>query len=452
MGGGGGRAARRRRLTGRAFGIFDIALVVPWMLLLSLVPDRATAGGGGGGRSARRAGYRGSFWAIATVLVVAALSLGYFFHSRRSRTESAGPGAAAAITGWSEELYGVDLPAGVELDLYYLARYASVGYYGLAGCLDLPFEWTGGFGHSLFLTRYAELLTPRLAWVRNATYPVRLEAATGTSSFAAWHTAYAWLASDLTFPGALLFVGLVAFLTALAWSDALAGRGPFAIGFAAQGMLFLYYLPANNLRMGNPEAAFALYGLLAFWLLTRGATRSTGPGERGARRSPTRGPAGRSIPGGVRVVTASPPLASAGRDRLRQPDARRHQQRHAAAVALRRPPEGASRTGLLPRRRSPPPHGRRLRGGLRHRPRCRRASRRPPSGEGGEEPRARGGREALPAKPRHARPGTDRHAAPVGAVAGAPVERPTGGGAGPVAAAGRAPPRRLLTGMSATTR
>jgi len=245
-------------LTGRAFGIFDVALVVPWMLVLHL---RQTG-------SDRRQAWRACV-ATATVFVVCASAWAYFSHSRRSRAALAGPEYTDALTGWSERLYGVELPESAERDLYYLSRYLSLGYYGLSGCLDLPFEWTGGIGHSLFLTRYAGLLSPRLDWVRASTYPARLETATGYSSVAAWHTAYAWLASDLTFPGALVFVACAAAVLGLAWCDSLVGANPFAVGFVSQAILFFYYLPANNVRMANPEAAFSLYGLFGLWLWTR---------------------------------------------------------------------------------------------------------------------------------------------------------------------------------------
>jgi hypothetical protein len=54
-------------------------------------------------------------------------------------------------------------------------------------------------------------------------------------------------------------------------------ENPFALGFLSQIMLMFWYIPANNLRLANPEAAFAFYGLLALWLVTR-AGSTTGNG------------------------------------------------------------------------------------------------------------------------------------------------------------------------------
>ena len=261
--------------TGRAFGIFDITLTAPWLLWIAVsgVPARARLNALPEHRRKRAILWRRALVAVF-VVSVAIPSLAYFSYSRQSR---GGEAHYRRATGWSEEQYGISLPEAVEYDVYYVTRYLSLGYYGLSGSLRLPFEWTGGIGHSAFLRRYAAMVSSDLEWIDEATYPARLEAVTGYSSTGSWHTIYPWIASDLTFPGALVFVGLMAFLFARAWSDALMAENPFALGFLSQIMLMFWYIPANNLRLANPEAAFAFYGLLALWLVTR-AGSTTGNG------------------------------------------------------------------------------------------------------------------------------------------------------------------------------
>ncbi len=115
-------------------------------------------------------------------------------------------------TGWSQELYGVTLPEGVEYPVYMLTRYWTQGYQGLSECLDLPFKWCYGLGHSTFLMRYAGVFAANHDYFLQRSYPYRLEAETGYDVSYYWHTIYPWLASDLTFPGALVAVGLLAAL------------------------------------------------------------------------------------------------------------------------------------------------------------------------------------------------------------------------------------------------
>ncbi|MBV9122201.1 MAG: hypothetical protein JO112_02425, partial [Planctomycetes bacterium] len=100
-------------------------------------------------------------------------------------------------------------------------------------------------------------------------YPARLECTTGYSAESYWHTIYPWLASDLTFPGALVFMGLMAYLLARAWSDSLRGDNPFALGFLAQILLMFYYIPCNNVRLQFAEEIITFWGLLVLWLGTR---------------------------------------------------------------------------------------------------------------------------------------------------------------------------------------
>jgi hypothetical protein len=100
-------------------------------------------------------------------------------------------------------------------------------------------------------------------------YPARLEADSGYSTAHYWHTIYPWIASDLTFPGAILFMGVMAFLLAEAWKDTRKGENPFALGFFTQIILMFFYIPANNGRLMYPEEALTFWGLLACWRLTR---------------------------------------------------------------------------------------------------------------------------------------------------------------------------------------
>ena len=156
----------------------------------------------------------------------------------------------------------------MEFGIYYLIRYLTIGYYGLAGCLELPFRWTYGFGHSAFLRRYAAIFDKDWEWTFLETYPARLEQATGYSTANYWHTSYPWLASDFTFCGALIIVGCVGYLFLRTAKEFIIAKNPFALSACSQLFLVLVYLPASCERVNRPEAAFALYGSLFLWYLS----------------------------------------------------------------------------------------------------------------------------------------------------------------------------------------
>ncbi len=246
-------------LTGAAKGLFDIILVLPWLLWAKSSTRRMDS-------QASKSKYA---LTIVVSLAVITSGIGYFSYSREARFGLGNNSYPPGTVGWSQELYGVTIPEPTEFTIYMVARYWTHGYYGLAGCLQLPFEWSYGVGHSSVWMKYAGSLSidPDAFWL--TCYPARLEAETGYSTAHYWHTMYPWIASDLTFPGAILFVGLMAFLMAQAWNDTLRGLNPFAIGFCTQVILMFYYIPANNGRLMYPEEALSFWGLLACWRFTR---------------------------------------------------------------------------------------------------------------------------------------------------------------------------------------
>ena len=257
--------------TGAAVGLFDLVLVIPWMLWLgihhrSAQPDPRTVAHGA--RLPNRSLFRRVMLVAITGAVVFA-GLSYFSHSRRSRYGLGANEYPMWTTDWSEEQYGIKLPAAVEYTIYSVTNYWSHGYEGLSECLQLPFEWSYGCGHSRFWARYLGKMYTDPDWFEEQTYPARLESTSGYDANTVWHTAYPWLASDLTFPGALLFVGMMGYLLAQVWADAVCKTNPFAVGFLAQLLIFLYYIPANNGRLSYPEETLAFWGTLLLWRLTR---------------------------------------------------------------------------------------------------------------------------------------------------------------------------------------
>lgn len=263
--------------TGAAIGLFDIVLVAPWMLLLQshycqspsshrAVPSAALPIGG----------------LLRWAMVVSVIFVGvvYFSHSRQSRFGMSGDEYPPWTTGWSAPKYGVALPASIEYPAYTIVGYWTNGYHGLAECLDLPFEWCYGVGHSTFLMRRVGGLLGDQSLIWERSYVARLEATTGYSAVEKWHTIYPWLASDFTYGGALVVVGLLGFLLARVWFCTLQSRGVLAVALLSQLLLVIYYIPANNGRLSYPEESLAFWCLLGAWLYA------------GHRRTRLRAPAG----------------------------------------------------------------------------------------------------------------------------------------------------------------
>ena len=258
---------------GAAKGMFDVVLIIPWFVWLYFFHSK-DANRERSPRTAMHPHLKRGPWgrklALAVITIgVLAGGLKYFAHSRQSRYGMAGDEYPPWTTGWSEPLYGVPLPPSAEYLVHMLSFYWTHGYVGLSECLELPFEWSCGVGHSTFLMRYAGQFIADPEYFFDRCYPIRLEKVTGYSATNHWHTIYPWLASDFTFPGAVLMIGVLAFVLARAWQDCLIGVNPFAIGVLSQMLLMFYYIPANNARLMFSEEIITFWGLIALWQLTR---------------------------------------------------------------------------------------------------------------------------------------------------------------------------------------
>lgn len=158
-----------------------------------------------------------------------------------------------------------------------LLDYVTHGYSGLSSSLSLPFVWTKGVGASPGLDR----LNPFVSLPSDPAlgpYPVRAEKATGWPAYGRWQTMYPWLASDLTFPGAVLLVGLVGFGFGLSWARAVRGRSAvLATSWFSFLMLLVVYLPLNNQPIAATSAVIGLMSLVLVTVWTRLARRTPVP-------------------------------------------------------------------------------------------------------------------------------------------------------------------------------
>ena len=148
-----------------------------------------------------------------------------------------------------------------------LASYLTQGYFAVYLSLQEPFVPCYGVGNSLFLQRQVARLRGNDE-ILKCPYPMRLEGR-GWSAMRYWATVYPWIASDVTFPGTVVVVALIGWMTALVWVDVLGGRNPYAVALLGQFLLMLYYFPAHNKNMQSGEGVAAFAVLLGAWLLMR---------------------------------------------------------------------------------------------------------------------------------------------------------------------------------------
>jgi hypothetical protein len=160
--------------------------------------------------------------------------------------------------------------------------YVSHGYSGLDASLSVPFVWTQGTGASPGLARFLKIVGIDKA---DQAYPVRAESATGWPALGRWQTMYPWLASDTTFPGAVLLVGVLGFGLALSWRRAIADpSGLLSATWFGVLLIVGVYVPLNNQPIAATSSVLGIPLLAAatlFWVLRSNRTPPGAAAENG---------------------------------------------------------------------------------------------------------------------------------------------------------------------------
>jgi hypothetical protein len=213
----------------------------------------------------------------------------YMVYNQTARASHVGSAGIVRPDPVFESVVGYDISVGVATTVFYPTH----GYLGLAYNLETPFEWSRGLGSSVTMTSYAKrfLGADPEAY---PSYPERTEWRTGWPAWMYWATIYPWLASDLTYPGAALFMGLVGWLLAHTWIEAAYTRRILSMLIFAQLCLLVAYVPANNqlgLTLRSTAGVATLVAIYAGRLLLRGADRPDGR-RAGARTESRNAPSG----------------------------------------------------------------------------------------------------------------------------------------------------------------
>lgn len=246
--------------TGTNKGLADFVITLPWLIYAATFSRQRTA--------------PVNWWLVGAVAVVGLAMLAAFleFFGAGQMLREGGVGEFAVFNpGDDRGVIQADArhPVSQELSDSHrvifesLARYLGQGYYALSMSLELEGGRTLGLGHSMFLARNANALFSTDHFT-TASIPAMLEERTGWGVEALWHSIYPWLASDVTFAGALVLLAVFAYLLGLSWGRVLLEKDPYWIVLLHLLLILFFYIPANNqiFQSGETCIGFFLVALL----------------------------------------------------------------------------------------------------------------------------------------------------------------------------------------------
>lgn len=148
-----------------------------------------------------------------------------------------------------------------------LGSYMSLGYYGLSLCLQLPFEWTYGVGHSYAITQLLE--KAGVTGILEKTYVMRMQDQFGRNGLSAWNSIFPWLASDCTWGGVLFVFLVIGLVLGFTWKDVLLHRNSFSYLLFTTLMILVFFVPANNAIVHGYDNLISTYSIIIGWILFR---------------------------------------------------------------------------------------------------------------------------------------------------------------------------------------
>lgn len=158
------------------------------------------------------------------------------------------------------------IPSSLDTSVVLFVSYLSQGYYGFS--LALNYEWISTFpvGSSMFLMSKLGILGIDADSIFASTYVSRMSSL--WSPTINWHTAYTWLASDLSFWGVAVYMFCIGLLLAVTYREARNGD-IIAILLFPLLLLIVLFLPMNNNILANPLTFMPIFTYLLLFLSTR---------------------------------------------------------------------------------------------------------------------------------------------------------------------------------------
>lgn len=139
--------------------------------------------------------------------------------------------------------------------------YITNGYYGLSLALEKPFLSSWGFGHSPALIRIYDILRGDEG-VTTRTFNYR-NIDDGWPQEYYWSTMLTSIANDVSFPGAVLLMGLFGWIWGRSWMDAVLAKNDSAAIVFCLATFSILYFPANLQILQTLEG----YSTVVFWIV-----------------------------------------------------------------------------------------------------------------------------------------------------------------------------------------
>lgn len=143
-----------------------------------------------------------------------------------------------------------------------VVSYLAQGYYHTCFAFDLDFRSTGLLGNNTALISLGNAFGISV-W--NDSYMHRLQRQ-GIDEYGAWHSAYTWYASDVSFFGVPVVLFVLGYLFGFSWAQGLRGDFLSRVVFIMFGNMLLF-LFANNTYLASVFYAFMVF--VPLWIFTR---------------------------------------------------------------------------------------------------------------------------------------------------------------------------------------
>lgn len=154
----------------------------------------------------------------------------------------------------------------IAFGFYNTIGYPSHGYLGLSYNLSQDYIFSYGAGLSPAFESYNnQFFGGETNLIK--TYPFRTEVTTGWPAGMYWATAFPWIASDLTFPGTILFMFIIGFLFSRVWIKAITHKDILSYAVLGQLAIFLFYLPANNQVLMQRQGFWIVLSIIGLYIL-----------------------------------------------------------------------------------------------------------------------------------------------------------------------------------------
>lgn len=252
-------------------GIGDLLVMAVAALAASAIPLEVRPTSVRRGRPRKGVPKRRAWVAIVSVVLGIGF-VGYMANNQGERVQGLSIEGQFVPNPFVTSIFGEKFSRGLTVASYYPTN----GYIGLSKNLSVPFQWAGGLGGAPALASYKTQYLGGEDPIAQS-YPARTEAQTGWPAGQLWGTIYPWLASDLTFPGAALFMSVAGWFMARTWLGARVERDPLSLILFCQMAIFVAYIPANNQLMTSRYTAIGMLTLLSIYILRRMAISGHSP-------------------------------------------------------------------------------------------------------------------------------------------------------------------------------